>query len=398
MKIQAVVVTEDPVYLSWLQNAVPAAGLLQARAADAEDLVRQVQEMERVDVVFFQFEPGQAETHARLIERFVDRMPEMLVVAVGPDPNPDVVLAAMRAGARDFFILRRDESNVGPALAKLLRRSAHAAQGAGTGGVQGKLFGVMAAHPQQSIAFMAVHLALACLNNIKRTGERVLLLDAATPAGAAPIFLNINQTYSVFDAVNDADRCDQTLVETAFSKHSSGLYVLSLPEDLIGPGQFDPDDFLKLIDVLQSLFSAIVISLDGHLPITVLTGIIGKADRTLLTTDQSIMRSRQSKYLMRALRLENCDLERAALIVDDYHKRRGLEPEGMAERLDLPLIGTLSSKAVNRVQAMNSGEPMFVVAPNDEYCAQVQQLAQTLMAGEAHMPKPKQGFFARLFS
>jgi pilus assembly protein CpaE len=324
-------------------------------------------------------------------------MPDILAVAIGPDPAPELVLAAMRAGARDFFILRRDEANVTPALNKLLRRSAQAGH-AGMAGAQGKLFTVVAAHPQQSIAFMAVHLALACLSNLKRPGERVLLLDAATPAGAGPIFLNINQTYSVFDAVNDADRCDQTLVETAFSKHSSGLYVLSLPEDLIGPGQFDPDEFLKLIEVLMGLFAVIVVSMDGHLPIPVLTGVIGKADRTLLTTDQSIMRSRQSKYLMRALRLDNCELDRTALIVDDYHKRRGLEPEGMAERLDLPLIGTLSSKVINRVQAMNSGEPMFVVAPTDPYCTQITQLAQTLMASEAHMPKPKQGFFARLFS
>jgi pilus assembly protein CpaE len=397
MKIQAVVVSEDPVYLNWLQNALPGASLQQQAAQDGDELIRHVQELERTDVVFFQFDPGQAETRTRMIERFVDRMPDILAVAIGPDPAPELVLAAMRAGARDFFILRRDEANVAPALNKLLRRSAQAGH-AGMAGAQGKLFTVVAAHPQQSIAFMAVHLALACLSNLKRPGERVLLLDAATPAGAGPIFLNINQTYSVFDAVNDADRCDQTLVETAFSKHSSGLYVLSLPEDLIGPGQFDPDEFLKLIEVLMGLFAVIVVSMDGHLPIPVLTGVIGKADRTLLTTDQSIMRSRQSKYLMRALRLDNCELDRTALIVDDYHKRRGLEPEGMAERLDLPLIGTLSSKVINRVQAMNSGEPMFVVAPTDPYCAQVTQLAQTLMASEAHMPKPKQGFFARLFS
>jgi pilus assembly protein CpaE len=397
MKIQAVVVSEDPVYLNWLQNALPGASLVQQAAQDGDELIRHVQALERTDVVFFQFDPGQAEDRTRMIERFVDRMPDILAVAIGPDPAPELVLGAMRAGARDFFILRRDEANVAPALNKLLRRSAQAGH-AGMAGAQGKLFTVVAAHPQQSIAFMAVHLALACLSNLKRPGERVLLLDAATPAGAGPIFLNINQTYSVFDAVNDADRCDQTLVETAFSKHSSGLYVLSLPEDLIGPGQFDPDEFLKLIEVLMGLFAVIVVSMDGHLPIPVLTGVIGKADRTLLTTDQSIMRSRQSKYLMRALRLDNCELDRTALIVDDYHKRRGLEPEGMAERLDLPLIGTLSSKVINRVQAMNSGEPMFVVAPTDPYCTQITQLAQTLMASEAHMPKPKQGFFARLFS
>ena len=68
----------------------------------------------------------------------------------------------------------------------------------------------------------------------------MLLVDLATPSGAAAIFLNLNPTYNVLDAINDAHRCDQTLIDTAFPKHSSGVYVLSLPEDLLGRISFDP--------------------------------------------------------------------------------------------------------------------------------------------------------------
>jgi len=87
------------------------------------------------------------------------------------------------------------------------------------------LFGVLSAHPGESIAFLAEHLALGILE-AQGPNERVLLLDIANPAGAAAIFLNINATYSALDAINDAYRCDQSVVDTAFTRHSSGLYVL----------------------------------------------------------------------------------------------------------------------------------------------------------------------------
>ncbi|HVT35965.1 MAG TPA: hypothetical protein VHE37_10285, partial [Nevskiaceae bacterium] len=308
---------------------------------------------------------------------------------------PDVVLAAMRAGARDFFVLRKDEANVAASLGRLLRRTAQAAQ-SGRGAPRGKLFTVLSGHPHEGIAFLAEHLSLACAEALPRS-ERVLLLDAATPAGAAAIFLNIAQSYSVLDAVNDVYRCDQTLVDTAFPKHSSGLYLLSLPEDFVGRPQVNTDEFLKLLQVLRGLFAVIVVALDGHVAMAAIKGVVAQADRSMLMTDQSIIKSRHSKYLLRALRLEDCPLDRMALVVDNYRRRLGLEPQNLAELLDLPLLGTLSTDAAARIQAMNSGEPLFTVAPKDVYCGDIRRLAAALLAGQARVEEAPKSALAKLF-
>lgn len=396
MKTQAVVVADDPVYVNWLQNAAGNnTDFSLVRPVDAEDLIERVTMMGRVDMVFFQFEPANVESRITMIDRLLERMPDVPVAGVGSDSNPDVVLAAMRAGARDFFVLRRDEANVAALLGKLLRRTtAASAKGQHK---QGRLIAVAAANPSESVAFIAEHLALTLVERVNRATERVLLVDIATPAGAGAIFLNVNQAYSVLDAVNDVYRCDQTLVDTAFTKHASGLYLLSLPEDLIGKPQINVEDLLKLVGVLRGLFTCVLVACDGHLPMPLLTGLIAQADRTLLLSDQSIIKSRHSKYLLRALRLEDCPLDRAGLVVDNYRHRLGLEPENLAEILDLPLAGTLTSTGNARIQAMNSGESMFTVAPKDPFCADLRRLADALISGELKAPPQPAGLLSRLF-
>jgi pilus assembly protein CpaE len=397
MKTQAVVVADDPVYLSWLQRAAEEVEFSLVRPLDADDLVERMQMLGRVDIVFFQFDAANAAQRASMIEQFAERMPDVSLAGVGADNSPELMLTAMRSGARDFFVLQRDDANVAALLTKLLRRSAQLQAAPGVRKQQGKLFAVLAGNPSEQIAFTAEHLALACAEQMPKT-ERVLLVDIANPAGAGAIFLNLNLSYSLLDAVNDVYRADQTLVDTAFTKHASGIYVLSLPEDLIGRPQINIEELLKLLQIMRGLFGCVVVALDGYLPLAGITGIIGQADRTLLLTDQSIIRSRHNKYLLRALRLEDCSLDHAGLVVDRYRRRLGLEPQNLAEILDLKLLATLTGEGDSRVQAMNAGEPLFTIAPKDPYCEDIRRLAVGLLTGEVQPAPSRAGLLGKLFS
>src|SRR5690606_39114384 len=121
-----------------------------------------------------------------------------------------------------------------------------------------------------------------------------------------------------------------------------------------------------------------------------------QCERSLLLSDQSILKSRHSKYLLRGLRLEDCPLDRTALLVDNYRHRLGLEPENLAEILDLPLFGRLYASNGNaRVQAMNAGEPLPVTAPKDPFCDDLQQIAVALLEGRSTAQRPSRGWLAR---
>jgi pilus assembly protein CpaE len=391
MKFQAFVVAQDPVYLNWLQNAVDGIQFSQLRPIDGDDLLERLEAAGRVDLVLFEFDAVEMEARAEMMERLLERQPEMPVAAVGAEPHPDVVLAAMRAGARDFLVLHRDDSGLASAVGRLVRRGFPATGPGGRAAPQSRLFTVLSGHPYEGIAFTAAHLALALVETKRRANERVLLIDTATPAGASAIFLNLAPGYSVLDAINDVYRCDQTLVDTAFTRHGSGLFVLSLPEDLLGRPDLDSEDFLQLLKVLRTLFDVIVCAIDGQAPLPMISEVASQSNRLLWLTDQSILRSRQSKYLLRAMRLQETPVGKAGLLVDAYQRRLGLEPTHLAELLDLPLIGTLQGDPLARIQAMNAGESLLKAHPRDGFSVSIRTLAETLMSDAPAMPAPAVG-------
>ncbi|MES2490309.1 MAG: hypothetical protein V4607_10995 [Pseudomonadota bacterium] len=395
MRPQAVVVADDPVYLNWLQNVADGIDFTAVHPLDADDLIERVKMLGRVDIVFFQFDSANVAERSGMVEKCLDRMPDVPLAALAADSNAEVMLAAIRAGARDFFVLRRDDTNVAALLGKLLRRSTQTQSSAPK--VHGKLFAVLSSNATERIAFTAEHLALSCASQMPKT-ERVLLLDIAGPVGAAGIFLNMNLNYSVLDAISDVYRADQTLVDTAFPKHASGVYILSLPEDLIGRPQINIDELLKLLQVMRGLFGCIVVAMDGALPLSGITGIIAQADRTLLLTDQSIIKSRHNKYLLRTLRLDNCALDQTMLVIDGYRRRMGLAAQSLADILDLKLLATLSGEGDARIQSMNTGEPMFTVAPKDPYCDDMRRMAATLLSGAMPAVVARPSLLGKLFS
>jgi len=394
VKTHGIIVADDPVYLSWLQGAVGnAVEFSWVRPLDAEDLLERVASLGEIDIALFEFDAGSSSQRATMMERLLERYSDVPVVGLGSEGRPEIVLAAMRAGARDFFVLQRDDDNLLVLLSKVLRRTVVSTLG---GAGRGKLYTIFAAQAYDGIAFFAEHLALGFAGG-GLSGERVLLLDMACPPGSASVFLNLNQSYSVLDAVNDVYRCDRTLVDTAFSRHESGIYVLSLPEDLVGRPQFEVDDVLKLVEVLRGLFTVTVLALDGSLPLAALSTLVGQSDRALMLSDQSILRSRHSKHLLRALRLQDCALDRTVLVVDRFRRHIGLDPENLARLLDLPLFATLSGQGTNRIQAMNSGESLYSMAPKDPYCLDVGAVVKALKTGAETAAAPASGLIGKLF-
>ncbi|TAM12758.1 MAG: hypothetical protein EPN72_12900 [Nevskiaceae bacterium] len=390
-KLQALVVADDPVYLDWLRNAGGdriAFTLLQTH--DVEQVMDAVDAAPQLDLLLCEFTRPTAGQRAALVARMQEQNWQVPVIGLGAEDNTDWVLAAMRTGARDFFVLGRDDATLPGQLSRVVQRSSAARSVRSAANARaGRLYTVLGSQPDEAIAFFAEHVALT-LNDTLKKGERAILLDLAMPAGAAAIFMNINPTYSVLDAIRDGYRCDETLVDAAFSRHGSGLYVLSLPEDRLAAPMYEVSELLELIDVLGKLFQYIVVATDAQMAVEGVTGLMDRSQRVLLYSDQSILKSRHTRHLLSALEQENCSTEHVSLVIDNYRRRLGLEPEKLSEMFRLPLAGVLTNDSDNRSLAMNSGEPMFSLVRKDPFCTAVRDIVAGL-GGSSGPEAPRQG-------
>jgi pilus assembly protein CpaE len=382
MKTPAVVIA-SPAYGDWLRAR--AGDWLELTPLSAAEAAQQPPALAAAALLLVQMDGPELHEHARLIERLGERLPELPVIALGSGQQPDAMLAAMRAGARDFLVPGRDDASAVTQMERVLRRGAQRSAG------RGQVVAVVSGHAQPGTAFLAEHLALAAAEHFARK-EPVLLLDLALPAGAVSVFLNIHQDYSALNAIQDAYRCDQTLVDTAFGRHGSGLYVLSLPEAQIGVAEVPAEDLASLLDVLRGLFSLTVVTADASLGLAGLKAVIERAGHSLLLSDQSILNSRYLQSLLRELRQAGCTLDHAGLVVERYQRKLGLEPDKLAALLQLPLQAALGGDELARLQAMNAGEALYSFAPRDDYAAGARRLAQQLLDRRVRLEaEPRRG-------
>lgn len=390
MKTSAVVIA-SAAYVNWLRER--CADWLDLTVLSLDEASQGAPALSSAGLLLVELDGESLHDRARLIERLGEQQSDLPIIALGSGADPEAMLVAMRSGARDFLVSGRDDATAQQQIERVIRRSGQRGPG------RGQIIAVLSGHPSTGTAFLAEHVALAAREALPRN-ESVLLLDLAQPAAAVSVFLNTHQEYSALNAIQDAYRCDQTLVDTAFGRHASGLYVLALPETHMGAIPVESSELASFLDVLRGLFSLTVVSLDAGLGLGNLQAAIERAHRTVLLSDQTILNSRYNQMLLRSLRSAGCPLEKSGLVVERYHRKLGLEPEKLASLLQLPLLMTLSGDGLNRVQAMNAGETLYSFAPRDEYAVGTRQLAQKLLERrmQAAEAEPRRGLLQRLLS
>jgi pilus assembly protein CpaE len=386
---RVIVIASSPPVLDGLRFALgDDIELVRVELSSAEEVIADIEAAGAVDGILCEFTSARASEQTVLVQLLVERFAPLPVIGLGVGDDSRLPSMALRVRARDFVVFGRDDETEiarrivvqlpGPRERwKLNKRMAWR---------QGKRYVIVSGHPYDGIAFLAVHLAIALQERVPRDA-RVLIVDLATPQGAAGVLLNLHPNHSVLDALALIAK-DEAPHIGAFSTHSSSVAVLGLPESLRGRPTIETGVLSDLLDSIGDTFAHVVITLDGLFPIGTLANVIGRAHHTLLLSDQSILKTRQSRHLVEALRAEGCTLDRTGLVIDNYKHRLGLEPQNIAELFGLPSFGTLCTERYNRIVAMNAGEPLFTLAPEDPYCGGVRNLAALLLGEPRIMEEP----------
>lgn len=89
----------------WLTQALNGVGRLEVEDSSQEAFVERIGAL-RPGLVFLDFSVPHAEGSVRLAEQVVRLFPQLPLVAVGNAGEADAMLAALRAGVRDFIDLR----------------------------------------------------------------------------------------------------------------------------------------------------------------------------------------------------------------------------------------------------------------------------------------------------
>jgi len=179
--------------------------------------------------------------------------PGAFIVACSPvsQPDPGLLLQAMRAGVQEFLCTPLDPKVLGDKLTRFMRER----EVPGKDPAQ-KVFLVMGSKGGVGTSTVAVNLAVQLA---QITQKSVGLLDFASPLGNVTLLLDLHARYTICDAVENVERMDSHFLEGLLTPHPSGLRVLA--------GTPSPDERLsssghalaEVVHVAQNVFDYVVV-------------------------------------------------------------------------------------------------------------------------------------------
>lgn len=368
-----VLITENESVTRRLNDSIGGDGDL--LVSDSSSLERILQIIDSVGAVLaiVHIPSGNESHHLLLIEELRAAKPLLPVLVFAESWDPEMVLTVMRSGASDLITRTSTREEVQERIQHIMRKSAHYSTLRDR--PRGKIIALISARPDADSAILCLHLGLAFRRFSPEA--KTLLLDLGVPEADSLSFLDLQASYSFVDAVRSIRRFDETLIETAFAKHSSGLALLAMAEESTAD-DITANDVIVLLNILRSYFQYVVVNLSGLPRSQFLQLTTSHADHIFLLCEQTVPSCRSNKKLMDFMlkHQPGCPIE---LIVDRYLDKQEPNADEIAERLDLPLRTTLPSSGLARLYMKNSGRTLFEFAPQDKYALAIEQFAKSVL-------------------
>ncbi|AXK67099.1 fimbrial protein [Burkholderia sp. IDO3] len=381
-------------HVRWLADTLVSAGAVEAASLEPGALAQRITGLNPA-LVFIDFSEGSAAASAAAAAVRAS-YPGLPVVALGSLAQPESTLAALRAGVRDFIDVSASAEDALRTTRGLL---AHVGEPVSR---HGKLVTLLGARAGMGVSTLAANLAVWLQKHAAVTGtdavpaggaavgRQTALVDLGLPAGDGALFLNTRCEFHFVDAVHNLRRIDRTFVNTALTRHSSGVALTTLPADLGGLRDVSYAACVGLLNRFRAFFDQQVVDLGGFSNHEFVAQIAASADEAWLVCDQGVASIVSAADLLTGLRDTGVDVDRVRLVVNQYDPALDLTPAQIAERLGLSLVGTLPSRRVAIGHAANQGRLIVDAAERDPYVRALESLAARL-PGVATSSRPAVG-------
>lgn len=366
--------------INWLQSSLSTMGQVLRTPQNLDSLLGLI-EATGATLIFVNIDRTNLISQCALIESLLEARPLTAVVVVGDGFDNELVIASMRAGARDFITYGQRSSEV----LGLVRRLSDRLPQLPSRRERGELSVIYGNQPDADAAFVAVHLALL----MQKHGDRVLLVDLGLPNGESLDILGLEVGFTFDDAMRNLRRIDRSLIDNAFLAHESGLTILPAGTTSATLDQYNSSELFLLMSALRQNFEKVIINICGQVDCEALRTLVGYADEINWYTNTSVSACRRNLDLLMHWRDRGIKLDQARLIVDRYAAQIAPDARTLSKTFDMRLRGTLSHSPELRLKSINQGKSVFVLAPRDS-------LSKELMGLVDMKRNSSSGLFTRL--
>lgn len=373
-------ITRNDGDLQWLQGALTPLGQVVGAGSGSLDELLALVDVTFANLIFIGLDREHLVSQCALIEGVLEAKPMLAIVALGDGMDNQLVLSAMRAGARDFVAYGSRASEVAGLVRRLGKRLPPVTSNPSLGGLT-VLYGTQCAADG---ALLTTHLARV----VQTSGQQTLLLDLGIPRADSLALLGLEASFHFGDALRHLRRLDSTLIDSAFAREASGLRLLA---QAVGDEPLETvsaAELYMLLSALRQHFQHIVVNLTGQPDSEVLRTFVSHCDKLIWYVDQNVIECRRNLEVLNLWREKGMKLDHAKLLVDRYLRGVAPDSEALGKRFGLPVLVTLPYNPELRLNACNQGLSLFELAPREGLTQALKTLGARLAQRSENL-KPK---------
>jgi pilus assembly protein CpaE len=338
--------------------------------AAGDDTEQMLPEIERLRpsaaIVTIGSEPEQ---RLRFVERVASVSPATAVICASRDASPDLILRALRAGARDFLRLPLNAAEFDTVLARTAE-FCHVQPEAPK--KQGRAVAVFSSKGGCGTSFIATNLA-ASLN------APTVLVDLNLQAGDLTLYLGVEPKYSVADLVENRESVDDTMLKSYLVPHSANLSLLAAPREADAADDIEAEHVFSVIQILRERFDFVVID-PQHTFDAITLAALDQVDEILMVLTLDIPAIRSAQRTLAIFDRLGYPRHKVRIVVNRWSKQIDLDLRQVERYLSERVTGYVTSDYRAVVNSVNLGQPLVEAEPTSRIAGEIRQIAASIAA------------------
>ena len=307
---------------------------------------------------------------------------EIFLTSNSTDQN--ILINAMRAGAREFFGPYAEETEINSALERFVARQAKTRIDKTSKTSQ--IISVMGSKGGVGTTTIAVNLAVSLATSGKE--HSVALLDMNL-FGDIPLFLEIEPSYTWREITKNISRLDSTFMKSILTVDPSGVNVLPSPGYLDTHDMATPDTLERMFKVMSSMYDFVIVDTGQLLNDTALK-VLQMSDKVILVAVQSLPCLVKTTKILKTFRnLGYPDQNSVHVVLNRYLKNANIDIDDVEKSLGKKLFWTVPNDYLTTISAINKGQPLGRIAPRKEITRSFIQMADSMSESPDEAKKKK---------
>jgi pilus assembly protein CpaE len=346
----------------------------------------------RADLLIYEL-GAEVENDFQLIESLknVNLVGDVFLTA--KDPAPEILMRAIKIGAKEFLSQPIDPNQVRQAF-EAFKKKAEDTKPKETIKF-GRILTLMGSKGGVGTTTLAVNLAVEFAEEKRRNS--VVLVDMNRLYGEIPLFLEIKPKYNLGEITKHINRLDPTFLMDILSKHHSGVYVLPSESYWKEGEKTTPKIMERILTLLKRMFDFIIIDAGTSIDDSTVKAF-EMSDMIFIISVLSLpCLSNTSKLLNSLTEIGYPQRERIKVIVNRYIKQSELTLKDASEGIKKDIYWTIPNDYKTTMNAINQGLPVSSVASHSPINKTLQDLVAHI-SGKQETAKQAKGSLFKWFN